>query len=152
SKVEEAITLINLQGEGSNQSPEEAPGDLAHHYRFGEIFHGKKFVQNAQDEWGYTGGDVPTPDVHDMADIPAGGYEQGMVPDPAVWELITRFDNHYSEMLRLLQQAWTHGDQSKLGAAIGQMFAMNSTGLELITKPRPDGGGNYGPCFRYTQP
>src|SRR5262249_37442403 len=39
-RVREAITLINVQGEGSAASPEEAMDDLAHYYRFGEIFHG----------------------------------------------------------------------------------------------------------------
>ena len=45
-KVKEAIDLINLQGEGSNKSPEEKPGDFAHYYRFGEIYHEKHFVKD----------------------------------------------------------------------------------------------------------
>ena len=82
-KVEEAIRLINLQGEGSNKSPEERPGDLAHFYRFGEIFHGKRLVMDAQGRWDYNGPDLPMPAVHDMADIPAGGYRPEDVPDIA---------------------------------------------------------------------
>jgi hypothetical protein len=49
-----------------------------------------------------------------MADIPAGGYQQADVPDPAVWDLITRFDQNYSAMLQSLEAAWTHGDPSAL--------------------------------------
>lgn len=71
--VEKAIGMINLQGEGSNKSPVEAAGDLAHYYQFGEIHHGKRFVKDADGNWGYTGDDVPLPAVYNMADIPAGG-------------------------------------------------------------------------------
>jgi photosystem II stability/assembly factor-like uncharacterized protein len=151
TKVEEAIRLITLQGEGSNISPEEAPGDLAHYYRFGEIHHGKRLAKDRQGTWGYIGGDVPLPEVYDMACIPAGGYQQSDVPDIAIWDLITRFDQQYSEMLRLLEQAWTHGNQTFLRQAIFEMGSMSDTGRELIMKPRPDGRGNYGPCFRFAR-
>jgi photosystem II stability/assembly factor-like uncharacterized protein/uncharacterized membrane protein len=147
--VERAIRLINLQGEGSNASPEEAPDDLAHYYRFGEIANERRYVQDAAGKWGYNGPPVPPPVVHDMADVPPGGYQQADVPDPAVWDLITRFDRQYSDLLRTLQRAWTNGDAGELGASIGQMITLGLLGRELVTKPRPDGRGNYGPCFRF---
>ncbi len=28
------------------------------------------------------------------------------------------------------------------------MIVMGSTGRQLVQKPKPDGSGNYGPCFR----
>jgi photosystem II stability/assembly factor-like uncharacterized protein len=148
AKVEQAIQLINLQGEGTNASPEETAGDLAHYYRFGEIHYGRKLIRDAAGGWVYNGDEVPLPDVHDMADIPAGGYQQADVPDIAVWELIQRFDDEYSSMLRLLQDAWTHGDGAILGEAIKKMMALGRTGRTLVTKTRPD-GRNYGPCFRF---
>jgi Ferritin-like len=149
AKVQEVIQLINLQGEGSRLSPEEAPGDLSHYYRFGEIYHGQRFQQGADGNWGYTGAALPMPPVNDMADIPAGGYQQADVSDPATWDQIQQFDRRYSEMLRLLQEAWTQGDSSFLDAAIGKMSAMRAIGRSLMTKPRPNAPGNYGPCFRY---
>ncbi|MCA9190083.1 MAG: hypothetical protein KDA99_30870, partial [Planctomycetales bacterium] len=149
-QVEQAIGLINLQGEGSNLSPEEKPGDLAHHYRFGEIHHERRFVRDAvTNSWGYTGDATPLPATWDMADIPEGGYMQEDVPNIEIWNLIQMFDQQYSEMLRLLESAWQHGDDSLLGDAVGQMFAMKSTANQLIQRPRPDGAGNYGPCFRF---
>ena len=145
----EAINLINLQGEGSNLTPEEAPGDPAHYYRFGEIFHGKSLIKDENGKWSFTGPDVPLPDVWDMADIPEGGYQQANVPDPAVWDLISRFDQTYSEMLRKIQDAWTHGDPAVLGEAVSAMLDLGQFGRQLIQKPKPDGSGNYGPCFRH---
>lgn len=149
AKVENAIRLINLQGEGSNVSPEEAAGDLAHFYQFGEIFHSKRYVRDANGHWAYNGADFPMPKVHDMADIPPGGYQHADVLDIATWELIQRFDREYSKMLQLLQDAWTHGDGALVWEAVIEMGAMRQTARELITKPRPDGSGNYGPCFRF---
>jgi photosystem II stability/assembly factor-like uncharacterized protein len=148
-EVEQAIMLINLQGEGSKASPEEAPGKLAHYYQFGEIFHGKRLVPDGAGGWEFSGADLPMPDVHDMADIPTGGYQKADVPDIAVWERIERFDRLYSEMLRLLQAAWTNGDVATLWESIGTMGQMGATGRVLVTDPRPNGQGNYGPCFRY---
>ena len=149
AKVTEAINLINLQGAGSNLTPEEAPGDPAHYYRFGEIFHGKSLIKDENGKWSFTGPDVPLPDVWDMADIPEGGYQQANVPDPAVWDLISRFDQTYSEMLRKIQDAWTHGDPAVLGEAVSAMLDLGQFGRQLIQKPKPDGSGNYGPCFRH---
>lgn len=148
--VEQAIHLINLQGEGSNMSPEENPGDLAHYYRFGEIHHQRRFVLDpATNRWGYTGDALPLPDIWNMADIPEGGYLQADVPDVATWNLIQMFDQQYSKMLRSLESAWQNGDMPTLTQAVGQMFGMRETALEILKHPRPDGAGNYGPCFRY---
>jgi hypothetical protein len=147
--VEQAIALINQQGEGSSTSPEESSGQLAHYYQFGEIYHGKRLISDGAGGWDFNGADVPFPAVHDMHDIPANGYQQADVPDVAVWELIERFDRQYSEMLRLLQQAWTNGDIATLWQSVGRMGQMQSTARSLVTKARPDGQGTYGPCFRY---
>ena len=149
-KVTAAIDLLMLQGEGSLATPKETPGDLAHYYRFGEIYHGKKLIKDpATGKWSFDGGPVPLPDTWNMADIPAGGYRQADVPDATIWDQIVQFDQAYSDVLRKLQSAWTHGNAGDLTAAIGSMFAMNQIGNDLIQKPRPDGLGNYGPCFRF---
>ncbi|CCE98521.1 hypothetical protein SFHH103_04030 (plasmid) [Sinorhizobium fredii HH103] len=149
--VQEAIELINLQGEGSNVTPEDGPGDLAHYYRFGEIHNEKRFTQDpATGKWRYDpSAPVLLPDVWDMANIPAGGYLQADVPDLATWDLIHTLDQRYSSMLRFLEAAWLNGDASSLFSALDEMVEMGAAASELVTKPRSDGAGNYGPCFRY---
>jgi photosystem II stability/assembly factor-like uncharacterized protein len=152
AKVKEAIELINRQGEGSNASPEDQPGDFAHYYRFGEIHHGKKLIKDPADgRWSFTGPDIPPPETWPMADIPQLGYQQADVPDPAIWDLIARFDQQYSDMLRELQAAWVHGDDGALDAAVGLMISMGQTAIQLVKKPKLDGSGNYGPCFRFVK-
>lgn len=151
AKVEAAIRLINLQGEGSNVTPEEGPGDLAHYYRFGQIYNEKRYVQNpATGKWNYDpAAPLPLPETWNMADIPQGGYQQADVPDMATWDLIHTFDQRYSNMLRLLEAAWLNGNGASLSEAIGEMREMASIASQLVATPRPDGAGNYGPCFRY---
>jgi len=149
-QVKAAIDLISLQGEGTTGSPEEQSGDLAHYYRFGEIASGKRLVKNpATGQWSYSGADVPLPETWPMADVPPGGYLPADVPEAAVWNLVTTFDQQYSDMLRELELAWQHGDDQYLSSAVGLMIQMGSTGRQLVQKPKPDGAGNYGPCFRF---
>jgi hypothetical protein len=150
--VKAAIDLISLQGEGTSGSPEEKAGDLAHYYRFAEIAQGKKLVQDPETQkWSFSGPDVPLTDVWPMAEIPQGGYLQADVPDPVVWNLMTMFDQQFSEMLRNLEMTWEHGDDQYLFTAISLMMQMGGTGRQLVQKPKPDGNGNYGPSFRFIE-
>jgi hypothetical protein len=150
AKVTAAIDLIMVQGEGSQATPEEAPGVLSHYYRFGEIFHEQKLILDAlTNKWRFNGAPVPLPATWNMADIPEGCYKKADVTDMVTWELIDRFDTTYSEMLRKLQSAWTHGNAADIGSAIALMGALTSICSDLVQKPKPDGTGNYGPCFRY---
>lgn len=67
--VKRAIDLIKIQGEGTVKSPEEQMGDLAHYYRFGEIYYGKKLRKDEETgEWKFNGATVPFPDVWPMSE------------------------------------------------------------------------------------
>ena len=106
-----AINTIREQGEGTNGSPLFGPNpetDVAHYFRFGEIFHEKRFVQDPVTLcWAYTGDDVPFPDpqtgIFPMAPIPPGGYNESL-----------DFNCVYSNMLRDLQRAWETGSNDAL--------------------------------------
>jgi hypothetical protein len=67
------------------------------------------------------------PEVINMDDIPHRGHQEEDVPDTAIWDLIEPFDRQYSEMLRLLQKAWTHGDEEVLSESVGKMIQMGTT-------------------------
>ncbi|MEA2210583.1 MAG: hypothetical protein QOF83_531 [Solirubrobacteraceae bacterium] len=142
TQVQAAIATIKDQGEGTSQSP-DAPqfdsGELAHYYRFGEIFHGQTLVQIG-DGWQFAGDPVPFPDCYPVASVPAGGY-----PDnPAVQQ----FDQQYAQLLAQLRQAWSGGGTGVLGQAIGTMFELYPAAAKIISQPLPGGSGNYGPDFR----
>lgn len=147
--VRDSITLIKRQGEGSKASPEDTgPTDLAHFYRFGEIFHEKRLKQDsATGEWRFDGPDLPFPEVLPMALVPLGGYKREDVTDE-VGQLLEQFDRDYTTMLGQLQTAWERGDRMALRQAVVTMLGLSDPAVSLMKISIPSGGGNYGPCFR----
>jgi Ferritin-like len=142
--AEKAIDRIKRQGEGTSQSPfsDDFGTKLAHYYRFAEIFHGRKLIKTAGGKWKYEGAPVPFPEVFPMAEVPAAGYPD----EPQARE----FDRSFTTMLDHLQRAWADGNGDELGNAIGVMFELAGPARELMQKPRPAGGGNFGPDFKLT--
>jgi hypothetical protein len=145
--VEQAITRIKEQGEGTSKSPDESPefgGELAHYYRFGEIFYGKKLIP-VDGGFKFEGDPVLFPDPSElfpMAEVPPGGYPD--LPESQA------FDREFGTLLSQLEQAWAgSGPPGKLRQAIiGTMFSLASLAQPLMKKERPSGGGNFGPDFR----
>ena len=146
-EVKTAIVLIMTQGEGSDMNPEEAPGDLAHYYRFAELYHGRKFIKQSDGRWGYSGPVIPFPDVWPMATVPEGGYLQDKVP-AAVRDNVLKFDQRYTTMLNQLQDAWDNGNDQSLVDSTATMFSMSNPAVALMKVPIQGGSGTYGPCFR----
>ena len=69
-----ALTEIKEQGEGTSTSPDDGDGsELAHYYRFGEIYNGALLVQ-VSGNWQYAGAPVPFPATYPMAPVPEGGW------------------------------------------------------------------------------
>jgi hypothetical protein len=148
--VRAAIQLIKRQGEGSTTSPDESPGELAHYYRFGEMYNGRRLIYDpVTRKWVYAGAVVPMPPVWPVDPVPAGGYRRPDVP-PDVWTLVAECDTQYTTMLDQIAEAWRTGDDGPLGRAISSMFALAAPAKQLMQKRKPSGPGNYGPCFRLT--
>jgi hypothetical protein len=143
SKAKHAIVdIIKKQGEGTKQSPEDeenlAEPDLAHYYRFRELFWKRRFVKNAAGNW-VNGADVLFPTVYDMADIPAGGYPESRA-----------FDELYTELLNSLQKTWENGDNAEFGNAYGLMTMLKGEAKILMQTqidPNNRSKGCFGPSF-----
>jgi hypothetical protein len=138
--VEQAIATIKDQGEGTSRSPDapEYGGELAHYYRFGEIYHGRHLLPTPSG-WQWGGDPVEFPACYPVARVPPGGY-----PDVPASQA---FDESFSELVGQLENAWGTGGQSELDQAVGSMYSLYSLAEPLITTPLPGGGGNYGPDF-----
>ncbi|MGW4891253.1 ferritin-like domain-containing protein [Kitasatospora sp. NPDC004240] len=155
-----AIHVIQTQGEGTDASPENpfpgAPGELAHYYAFKEIAVGKKLVRDPQTgKFDFNGPDVPLPDTSPVGRVPAGGWANspGNEPDQTTAALLQEFNQHYSDMLRSLQDAWGAGGAGEIGPAIGAMGLMRRAaqkinGIKLPADPR----FTYGPEWLFVQP
>jgi hypothetical protein len=144
--VQAAIATIKDQGEGTSISPDSPQfgGELAHFYRFGEIFHGHRLVKTPSGQFEFKGDPVPFPACHPVARVPPGGYPD--VPESQA------FDEQFGDVVANLDDAWGTEGQRALGRAIGGMFSLFDAAQPLIVKPIPGGTGNFGPDFRVPAP
>jgi hypothetical protein len=167
--VTSAIQTIQRQGEGSDGMPEDSikeedkvaigstPKDLAHYYRFAEIFEGRKLIKVNNNKYDFLGEPVPFPEVYPMAKTPLGGYQKNDVPT-AVWDELEKFDQGFSKMMDELQKTWMpdpvtgkiDSDATSLNDAIQTMRLIRNPAQKLIATPifSDSSIGNYGPCFR----
>jgi hypothetical protein len=141
--VEKAINLIKVQGEGTSQSLFTEGGTPAHYYQFEQIVEQKQIITgpDGKPKWGKP---LKFPAVFNMAAVPKGGW-----PDQ---EISRRFNQRFTVMLGLLQDAWrnddTVGDQ-KLSAAIDVMRELGPLARVLMKQAIPGGNYFYGPSFQY---
>jgi hypothetical protein len=146
--VKNAINEIKEQGEGTTQSPTASDfgGEIAHYYKFGEIYHGKELVKNALGQWKFEGNAVPFPQVFPVARVPVDGYPDAPA---AVAADIQTFDKKYTQLLGQLEGAWTAGDQDQLDDAMfTTMPQLGGPARRLMQQPLDAGGYTYCPCFR----
>jgi hypothetical protein len=143
--VDRAITQIKQQGEGTSQSAfaEGFGGTLAHYYCFQQIVEGKRIIKgpDGKAKWGAPL-PFPAPDgIYPMAAVPHGGYPS---------EITGAFNQRFSAMLGLLQDAWAAGGDagnSKLQDAIDVMGELKKLARAILEQPLQS-GGVYGPDFR----
>jgi hypothetical protein len=148
--VENAISLIRVQGEGTNVSPAvDSPTHLAHYYLFKELKKERKLVYDPAAKT-YQPTPMPFPDTYPVAPVPAGGYRYDEVK-PQAAALLRQFDHAYTKLLDELQSAWTGSGQAALLRAAEWMFSLVGPARALMDIPIP--GTNppvtYGPNFRY---
>ena len=145
-----AIDLIVEQGEGTPQSPGGGGSgdDLAHYYKFKQLYVGRLYGKDASGVWELSGPPLDFPAVFPMGDVPPGGYQ-----GPGIPAEVGEFNTRYGETLRLLQDAWDKGGddgQTALEDAIIAMIDLGPLARTLMKdRPLPDGSGfTYGPEFR----
>lgn len=152
SSVSAAIEMIKEQGEGASISEKVDIGwgdDMAHFYRFWEVYYEKRIVQEG-DKY-YFKDPFPRPETINVARVPEGGYKKEDVSDD-VWYFVNEFDKVYTDLVKFLQDAWAINGrgQAALVNAIEVMFKLEKYALPLMQIPIPGNkeGQTYGPCFR----
>jgi len=146
--VEKAVREIKEQGEGSGASPEikvDCGKELAHYYKFAEVYHERTLIQQVDGKWDYTGPEIPFPDTYPMGEVPSGGWPN---PSEEVLDLLKKFNTIFKSVLDHLQSAWVKGDVNEFNTGITQMFSLKDIAITLLKIPLPDGSGKtYGPDF-----
>ncbi len=146
SDAQRAIGEIKEQGEGTSASPDASDfgGELAHYYKFAELYYGKRLIQ-VDGKWEYAGDAVPFPDAYPMARVPEGGWPN---PSLGVQKLLESFEGLFWTLLTNLHNAWTTDNVEEVWEAVKNMADLKIPAQQLMRIPLPDGGGNYGPEFR----
>jgi hypothetical protein len=136
-----AITTIKHQGEGTRKSPSEDGdiNDLAHYYRFAEIYHGHQLIKK-KGEWVFEGDVVPLPTAYPMAEVPQGGYG----------DRTKDFNTKFTFVVNALQATWERADGGPCFKKARQgMGVLEQAAVCLMKQAIPDGSGNFGPDFQY---
>jgi Ferritin-like len=149
-----AIDYIVKQGEGTSESPNFAPGTLAHYYQFAEIVNGRKLIPNPH----------ATP-----ATPPAERYIYGGAPivlQPGILPLLENprstnyavgsdarqasddFNRTYTRILGMLDTAFD-GTTADLSTAIDTMKYDLTPAAQQLTQIVLGNGLHAGPTFEY---
>ena len=145
-----AITLIVSEGEGAPDNPLDFQNDIAHFYRFGEVFYDRVLTKAPGTEKGYTWGPEPL-GVDWDAVFPAicnpGKHDFSKDP-PAAQAAQAACDAAYAVMVEELQRA-VSGEPARMGNAAQAMFDLRMAMLVAFKTPLADPTKVSGPTFRY---
>ena len=147
----QAINDIVSEGEGAKDDPLDFQHDIAHFYRFGEIYH-EKVLTKADNPLGYAWGParfpvdwsgtypaITDPGLHDFSKEPVAAQAAQKACDGA-----------YATLVTALQAAVT-GQPGALGKAVRAMYDLRTAALHAFTVPLADPSRVAGPAFRYKQ-
>jgi Ferritin-like len=141
-----AIELIVEQGEGTKRSPLDQ--ELAHYYRFAEIYHGRTLERDsgAPDGFSYSGPTIPFD--------PVGVWPAVANPKTTLYPAGSRarnaclnFNYGYTSLLKSLRATF-NGQPGQLTAAIGLMESLKEQAMNMMEIELGD-GTNAGPTFEY---
>jgi rubrerythrin len=153
-----AIHVIVDQGEGNSSDPfvnpadsdPNAPPELAHYYRFEEIYEGRELVADDNHPKGYsfTGKKIPfNPNyIPNMKENPK---MENYPPDSKAYTFSKLFNYNYTSLLNCLHKAF-NGQPEQINTAMGLMYELRLYALKLLNTPDPNNPGYVaGPSFEY---
>ncbi len=147
-----AINIIVEQGEGTSTSPADFDGEIAHYYKFQELYKGRQLVKDPSAPHGYsfTGPEIP----YNAADVwPIyPNTKAGMVaPGTEERRRLDEFNSSYVSLLNGLHRTF-NGDPGYLPATIGVMFDLRLAAEKLCGTAFPGKPGfNIGPSFEWVE-
>lgn len=151
ASAKRALHEIVEQGEGATPlDPEDADRELAHYYKFDEIYQGRRLVFQPPAGWQYLGPPVPFD--------PAGVWP--MIENPKVETLpadsqvrvrAATFNQTYRALLNALHESF-NGAPGKIDTAIGVMYSLQVQAKYLVqmpADPTQPTGPTAGPPFQW---
>jgi hypothetical protein len=148
----DALELIVKQGEGTTTSPLDPEHELAHFYKYAEIYHGRKLIANpeprfAKDKaWVYKGHRIEF-DPSGVQPVIANPNPDTYKDHPRLLSLNLAFNAAYSDLLRKLHQVF-NGRPDWLGPALLSMQNLKDQ-AQLMMSLEIVPGQTAGPTFEY---
>ena len=149
SEAIRAIDVIIEQGEGTSTMPTDEDGELAHYYRFEELYVGKRLVMS-NGSYAYDGPDIPF-DPEAVYNILPNTKAAMVAAGTNERRFIDEFNASYSRLLNGLHTTF-NGNPGFLDRTIGLMYDIKLQGERLCATPFPNGehpGYTMGPPFEY---
>ncbi|RBL90355.1 hypothetical protein DF182_28245 [Chitinophaga flava] len=149
-----AIDIIIEQGEGTAESPLATRGNLAHYYRFEEIYKGKKLVEDPSADNGYSFGPPIPFDESGVFPIAANTMVKDL-PDSTsdekeIRRMAEEFRYSYTKLLNGLHRTF-NGDPGFISDTLGLMYDVKIIGEKLAATPFPGRNGEtVGPPFEFS--
>jgi hypothetical protein len=146
-----AIDLIVEQGEGTKTSPLDPEHQLAHYYKYAEIFHGRKLVpvpdpKPGEPDFAYAGPRIPF-DPNGVFPAPLNPHAPDYPPGSKARNLDDTFNYTYTNLLRALHLVF-NGQPDRLGPAFTLMESMREQARLLMSFELAP-GRTAGPSFQY---
>ena len=143
-----AIRHIVSEGEGTQESPLDFQGEVAHYYRFAEIFYdqvltkannpkGYAWTSTLGVDWSGVYPAIADPVSYDFSNEPPGAQAAQ-----------NRCDEAFTRLVQELQRAIA-GEASRLGNAVRAMFDLRVAARLAMTIPLGEPTQVAGPSFRY---
>lgn len=148
-----AIDIIIEQGEGTTTSPVGTDGELAHYYKFEELYKGRELVADstAPNGYSFTGPIIPFDASNVLPLFP--NTKANMLPlGSEERRLLEEFNQTYSNLLFGLHQTF-NGHPDNLNNTIGLMFDLRLSCQKLALMPFPGKQGyTIGPSYEFVPP
>lgn len=149
------IDVIKQQGEGTTTSPLDPEKELAHYYRFAEIWHGRTLVpvENPppgtpdDKKYRYDGPAIPFAESKVLPEIDDPSAAKYPTSTQAHY-LNVNFNYAYTSLLKALHRTF-NGHPDYLESAIALMHSLRELALEMMTSTVVENGQNAGPSFEY---
>jgi len=143
-----ALGIIVEQGEGTKTSPIDPEHELAHYYRFAEIYHQRKLIPdpNVREGYSYSGAPIvldPSGIWNMVSNAKAADYP----PGSAALRNADQFNYTYTSLLNSLHETF-NGAPDRLDRAIGLMYELKLIADRLIAIRLPS-GAQAAPPFEY---
>jgi hypothetical protein len=149
-----ALEIIVIQGEGresiyDRKHPmEEGTEELAHYYRFKQIYEGRYYRKGDTPKSGPTGGPFPVDwdsGIYPMRMNPRSG---DYPPTSELWCASNTFNATYLQLLHVLHDGF-NGEPRKLLESVPLMFRLKTQAQGLMKVPSGHFATTAGPSFEY---